>query len=361
MSVTVHNAFKNFYYEVGQTEFDISTSAKDTAIFDNFPLYPPGSTNTTDETGFYNIVVDAGKITFDLIGNEGASSTNYEAGTFDTYYFEFPTDVDASKYQVIRSDNYNVTVEYVMKDDDIVPTAPPLNVKPSFSNGALRVRFGEGTDMNTIGQKIVVAYGSAVDVSLVSVWNTFAKEGLPGEQYWDVDYDLVINTRGIGATLYDFPSRPPQEDGTPRDGGFYDVTIDDSTITFKLKTNDGASDILFPAQSFDRYYFVFPEDLGVTSGVATKTANYQVTVSTVDAGTDVAWGSILNPSAEKPAKLSKGALKVEFGPGSDLTEIGQEIVITYERGAATAGDAGHIVVSKSMALIPVLASFLLRA
>jgi len=159
---------------------------------------------------------------------------------------------------------------------------------------------------------------------MVTIWNTFQSE----ENLVEVIYQTAEAEIGEDTEFPLFPSNPP---GTP-EGGFYDIDISYDKTTgegkacWTLKDNLGASHLVFPAGSFDRYYLEFEDPI--------DTATLESTISSVTGipkyeekvVIDVFGSGLVFPSV-----VNENFLTMYVVSGANLTETEQMITVKFTR------------------------------
>lgn len=115
--------------------------------------------------GLYNIDFAGDSVTLTLNDNSFLSFTNYEAGTFDRYYFGFSghTIDSVSIAGGDTSLTNGLTVGtlapgFELNVADVFATGFPL--PQVYSNGGFFLEFGEGTDLNTLGDTVTVNFAT---------------------------------------------------------------------------------------------------------------------------------------------------------------------------------------------------------
>ena len=167
-----------------------------------------------------------------------------------------------------------------------------------------------------------VAPSVGVDVQLI---NTFQ----PGEEVLvEIPYFEATATVGDEVEFTLFPPSP--DDPTT---GFYDIDISmdrgEGTMTWTLKDNSGASHLVFPAGSFDRYYAVFPESCRLTSASLT-TADIRSEASVPEYEEKTLGPDMFSTGIDFPEVLGNNVLKMFVVNGANLTALEQQIVVTFE-------------------------------
>ena len=113
----------------------------------------------------------------------------------------------------------------------------------------------------------------------------------------------------------------------PLEGGFYDIDITANKIVYTLIDNRSATNLLFPDGTFDRYYITMPAM--VTSVSLVSSDSIVATVEVLEEGTSEMAIDVFGTGLVFPESFGGSTIKVQIIGGTDLTELGQEIVIEY--------------------------------
>lgn len=154
----------------------------------------------------------------------------------------------------------------------------------------------------------------------ITVWNTFSDTHSTGGA--EVVYDTRTSPPVGGDEFPLFPMNFP-----PMEGGFYDIDVGPDTITYRLRDNRSASNILFPDGTFDRYYFIMAAEVAEVSIVSSS--NIVATAEIVAPDTVVSTIDAFGTGLVFPSTLGNNVIKVQIIGGTDLTEIGQEMILSY--------------------------------
>jgi len=154
----------------------------------------------------------------------------------------------------------------------------------------------------------------------VSLWNTFSDDHATGGA--QVVYDYGTAATGRDLEFPDFPMNMP-----PMEGGFYDIDFGQARITYTLKDNRSATNIVFPEGTFDRYYFVLPAK--AISVQIEETDKIVAKVSVLEPNTAVETVDAFGTGLVFPEKFGNNIILVEIVGGTDLSELGQQLIITY--------------------------------
>merc|ERR1712087_532315 len=158
----------------------------------------------------------------------------------------------------------------------------------------------------------------------VEIWNTFQEEETTGGL--EARYEVRTTTIDEGVTL--FPVNPP---GKP-EGGFYNISMDfdgkDGTVTWLLSDNLGAGHLEFDEGSYDRYYLIFEFSLASASLVSSD----DIVVETgIFAYRDDTTSDVFPNGLVFPEVLDDKTLYMFVKPGTNLTTLGQEIIVNVEK------------------------------
>ena len=313
-TVSIYNTFEDPVITGGnEIIFEEATSTlSDEVEFDGFPA-----------PGFYAIDILHGYVHMTLKDNSAASDLLLPEGRFDRYYLAFSDDIVGAAYvppgQVGIAEH--VTAEVLPPGFQLGPLGDPLMtgvVTPvTMPNGGLKIIIGPGADLTELGQEIVVGFDL---VPTMRAFNTFEDPVLTGGN--EIIFDKAVRPFTDGPEFLGFPA-----------GGFYDIDYDydAETISWTLKDNSGASDLLLPEGRFDRYYIDFGRMMPSMAYVRPYPSSSISSATSVEV---LPAGYVLGPLGDPfgsgvptPASFPSGGLQVTIGPGADLTELGQEIVI----------------------------------
>jgi len=211
---------------------------------------------------------------------------------------------------------------------DFVTPVMATSVVKSFTVENRETMFACGS--GPIHEEAMTAGTEAL--SDVSIWNTYQDpDATMGNQIIYAYSETTVSNE------VEFPLFPPNPPGTTP-GGFYDIDITPNpdsplkgTITWTLKDNTGASHIVFPDGSGDRYYlimdkFIFPP---IKSAVIVGENNLNTKV-TVPSYEDTQVIDMFRTGLPFPSLIQNNVIVMEVLPGSDLTELGQVIQVEYE-------------------------------
>jgi len=160
--------------------------------------------------------------------------------------------------------------------------------------------------------------------------------------------DTVI-TGGVEATFGETggPEIITNDVEFPNFIGFYDIDISDTSLTMTLVDNSQADSLLFPADRFDRYYFEFDTTIASASVDGVSELNEFANVEVLEPGflLDVAT-DILPSGISTPIEFENGGLLVQYGPGTDLRNLGVSATINFEEDTSqesVLGDSATVV------------------
>jgi len=179
----------------------------------------------------------------------------------------------------------------------------------------------DGTTPVTVGAvaksfEAVAGFGD----DLIMIWNTFSDDHATGGAQVVYDYsDSIANDE------LEFPGFPMNM--PPMEGGFYDIDVAADSITYTLVDNRSATNILFPEGTFDRYYIIMPAP--VESVEVVSSDSIVVEVDILEDGTEVETVDFFGTGLEFPESFGDNVIRVQIVGGTDLTELGQEIVLSY--------------------------------
>ena len=118
--------------------------------------------------------------------------------------------------------------------------------------------------------------------------------------------------------------------------GFYDVDISDNSLTMTLIDSSQAFDLILPSGRFDRYYFGFDSST-ITSASLDGLAglNEFATVEVLPPGFQLNFVDLFNTGIPvEPIEFDNGGFLVEFGEGSDLSNLGGSAQINFTASKA---------------------------
>ena len=161
--------------------------------------------------------------------------------------------------------------------------------------------------------------------------------------------DTVI-TGGVEATFGEIggPEIITNDVEFPNFIGFYDIDISDTFLTMTLVDNSQADSTLFPDDRFDRYYFEFETSTIASASLdGLSELNEFATVEVLEPGfvLDIPT-DILPSSISTPIEFENGGLLVQYGPGTDLTNLGISATINFEEDTSEEsilGDSATVV------------------
>ncbi|NEQ72237.1 MAG: calcium-binding protein [Okeania sp. SIO2C9] len=324
-SVTVTNTFEDATITSGvQAVFGLS---------DPITVVDPG-VELSNFIGFYDIDISDDGLTMTLVDNSGATDLVIPDDRFDRYYFEFDTSTIASaSLDGLSELNEFATVQvldpgFVLDASDIFGTG--ISTPIEFETGGLLVELGPGTDLTNIGVSATIDFEE-----------DSSEESILGDSATVLNtlQDTVI-TGGVEATFGEIggPEIITNDVEFPNFIGFYDIDISDTSLTMTLVDNSQADSLLFPADRFDRYYFEFDTSTIASASLdGLSELNEFATVQVLDPGFVLdAATDILPSDISTPIEFENGGLLVQFGPGTDLTNLGVSATIDFVRASSVA-------------------------
>jgi len=166
----------------------------------------------------------------------------------------------------------------------------------------------------------------SVSGSDVSIWNIFTDSMITGGQ--SIIYDFRPSTLSDDVEFPLFPMNPPHEGEEPGEGGgFYDIDVTSSTVTYTLMDNSGATDIVIPEGRTDAYYLIMPSDIESVEVISSD--DIIVTATIAEAGASPTIVDMFGSGLVFPEELGDNVIYIEIQVGTDLSEVGQQIQIEY--------------------------------
>lgn len=112
---------------------------------------------------------------------------------------------------------------------------------------------------------------------------------------------------------------------------FYDMDFSANSLTMTLVNNGDAADLVLPEGRFDRYYIGFAAN-GVTSASldGADELNEFATVTLLPEGFSLDAGDAFDTGIPLPIDFAQGGLLVELGAGTDLTNTGVTVTVSFE-------------------------------
>ncbi len=112
---------------------------------------------------------------------------------------------------------------------------------------------------------------------------------------------------------------------------FYDMNFSANSLTMTLVNNSDAADLVLPENRFDRYYVGFAANTVTSvSLVGSDELNEFATVSILPAGFVLEAGDAFETGIPVPIDFSQGGFLVELGGGTDLTNTGVTVNVSFE-------------------------------
>ncbi len=106
--------------------------------------------------GTYDVDATANSITMTLVAQlENLQITNYDATTFDRYYFAFDSKVRSASISPMSDPNFSATVEVLRPGTQVTAAGAfvdGLGTDFTFDKGGILVTIGEGTDLTKISE-----------------------------------------------------------------------------------------------------------------------------------------------------------------------------------------------------------------
>lgn len=139
---------------------------------------------------------------------------------------------------------------------------------------------------------------------------------------------FAVSDDGVEFPL--FPKNLPPMHGDP-DSGVYDIDFAGNTvttITYTLMDGSGATDLVMPDGRFDRYYINVGFPVGEAM-IVSASPDLKVELEVIGIGEmkdDIV--DLMGSGLEMP-NMPDGGLMLQVGPGTDLTVLGQQILISY--------------------------------
>ena len=120
--------------------------------------------------------------------------------------------------------------------------------------------------------------------------------------------------------------------------GFYDIDFSDDGFTMTLVDNSEATDLVIPEGRFDRYYIQFDSDI-VTSvqldGLDELNAFAEVEI--LEPGFELDAIDLFDTGIPVSQTFENGGILIEFGPGTDLTNLGVTAQVDFTTEDAATG------------------------
>ncbi|MEL7226851.1 MAG: hypothetical protein AAGL17_18950 [Cyanobacteria bacterium J06576_12] len=112
--------------------------------------------------------------------------------------------------------------------------------------------------------------------------------------------------------------------------GFYDIDVNDTSLSLTLVDNSGATDLILPADRYDRYYFEFDTST-ITSASLDGSAelNEFANVDILEAGFSLDAADLFSTGIPVPIEFENGGLLLEFSEGTDLTNLGISAKVNF--------------------------------
>lgn len=111
----------------------------------------------------YDIDFFDGGLTMTLANNTGLSTTLFEAGVFDRYYYGFDAHTVDSVSSIIGDTELTngLTANLLAPGFELAPAdlfSTGISLPQTFTNGGLVLEFGEGTNLGTVGRSVTLNF-----------------------------------------------------------------------------------------------------------------------------------------------------------------------------------------------------------
>lgn len=151
----------------------------------------------------------------------------------------------------------------------------------------------------------------AATFSTVSVYNTYENPAATG----GVE---------VGTFFYEDVAISDTEVEVDDIFNLYDIDVTGNELTFTVIDNtDDTADII-EADTYDRYYIEFDEAI-LSYTVDVLLSDVNAVVTEIAAGTSYTWFNVVLGELQT-VEFENGGLIVEFGPGTDLTRVGDTLL-----------------------------------
>ena len=118
--------------------------------------------------------------------------------------------------------------------------------------------------------------------------------------------------------------------------GFYDIDFSDDSLSLTLVDNSGATDLVLPEGRFDRYYIEFDGSTITSASLnGLEELNEFANVEVLESGFILEPADLFGTGIQVPIEFEDGGLLVEFGEGTDLTNLGVSANINFESEPAS--------------------------
>lgn len=112
---------------------------------------------------------------------------------------------------------------------------------------------------------------------------------------------------------------------------FYNMDFSANTLTMTLVNNSDAADLVLPDARYDRYYIGFASN-SVASATLDGSAelNEFANVTVLPAEYSLEATDAFSTGITLPVDFAQGGLRVELGGGTDLTNTGVKVKVTFD-------------------------------
>lgn len=184
--------------------------------------------------------------------------------------------------------------------------------------------------MTRINAALIAALSLSIGTSLISM--EAAQAAVLGDSATVVNtFEDAVITGGF-QTLFGIagPETITEDVEFPDFIGFYDTDISDTSLTLTLVDNSGATDLILPENRYDRYYFEF--DASTITSVSldgSDELNAFANVEVLDPGFSLDAADLFDTGIPAPIEFENGGVLLEFGAGSDLTNLGVSAKVNF--------------------------------
>ena len=341
LDVTVMNTFQGNVTNYEEAKYHIEKATISDVI--EFPSFPHSlNGNNENISGFCDIDIemdsyDPNDITihWSFKKNTGFSSFIFDNYTFDRYYVTFDKQIQFAK--IIRSDNLNVHVNipaYRSLTHLSDPFETDIAISDHVTSNTLYLEIGPGTNLNNMEQEIIVEIflepiQFKPQKGEVILFNAYQDTNRTGGKLTAYQKDSSQITNEI--EFVQFPRNPPEK---LERGWFYDIDMEkdeDSmhgNITFTLKNNQNASNLVLQNGEYDRYYFFFEDTIKYAS-VVNNTSTEIHAYAGVRKFEKVSMTDMFDTGLAFPQNISTNVIHFSILPRSNLSTLEQVITIHY--------------------------------
>lgn len=134
--------------------------------------------------------------------------------------------------------------------------------------------------------------------------------------------------------------------------GFYDTDISDTSLSLTLVDNSGAADLVLTENRFDRYYFGLDTSIITSASLdGTDELNAFANVEVLEAGFSLDAADVFGTGIPAPIEFENGGLLVEFGEGTDLTNLGVSAKVNFTSESITSKSVPESQTAVSVLLV----------